>query len=609
MKLLRILETKVVEKKHFGMIREVSEKVKKQLLTKFSTQTQDSPEVIVKLIDAFEIYKNGLPADKRDLNRYTYDELKSLISSKEQSKQEDSLFTMFKKKEKSIDRNELKKYIRRFLDIQSHLPNKYKNIEDLDYLSLVELVNKNYNNVLQKKLTEKFTKENPDITQTILSYYLNNYFQNLDAFPTQGKRVGDMTFAEFEHLIDGVLADIGGETDVDSKKDYNAVDIIYDENNLKIFAPKTKDQCMKLRNGRTWCTSREGGSNLYYNYRLDNERTLYYIIDEDKPFKDLDFAVVILVDPRGGMALADGSNSGRYSGHSNIPWDEIVGKIPKLKGLKDLLQPKPLTNEEKDLIRKVRGTKVGANPMESFDSPEEVELWLEIVTPTLKDEQYVNLTPELKKKYIALGMTLTSQMLSGSEPEVLSYYINKKLDVIKNTNLKNLDADDIALLNLPSMKKVKEELKQKFSTQFTSGSNNKEVDIVFPSGETSKFIALYGIDSLFDNLPLDITDFSFENRSETKIILNIPSSISKFQNLEILKLDNCVDKVPEEICQLKNLNFLTLNGNKNLMTIPECIGNMESLTFLSLKGCDNVEVPMSVKEKADDFGDGMWNFS
>ena len=91
-----------------------------------------------------------------------------------------------------------------------------------------------------------------------------------------------------------------------------------------------------MRNGRSWCTSREGGSNLYYNYRLESNKTLYYIIDEDKDFSDTDFAVVILVDRWGGKALADGTNSGKYSGHSNIPWNEIVSKIPKLKGKENL---------------------------------------------------------------------------------------------------------------------------------------------------------------------------------------------------------------------------------------------------------------------------------
>ena len=63
--------------------------------------------------------------------------------------------------------------------------------------------------------------------------------------------------------------------------------------------------------------------------------------------------------------------------------------------------------------------------MESFKTPQEVEMWLEYNSPRLSDVQYSNITPELKKKYIALGMDLSSNMIKSSEPEVLRYYISK----------------------------------------------------------------------------------------------------------------------------------------------------------------------------------------
>jgi len=118
--------------------------------------------------------------------------------------------------------------------------------------------------------------------------------------------------------------------------------------------------------------------------------------------------------------LADRSNSGRYGGSTNIPWSEIVSKVPKLEGLQKLFVPKPLTQEERTLINTVRNARVGENPMKSFNSPQEVEMWLEYNSPKLSDEQYAHLTPDLKKKYIALGMNLSSTMIKSSEPEVYS---------------------------------------------------------------------------------------------------------------------------------------------------------------------------------------------
>ena len=68
------------------LINEISEKLKKQLVSKFSADTQDTEDIIISNIDAFERYKGGLPADKRDINRYSYEELKDLILNKESSK-------------------------------------------------------------------------------------------------------------------------------------------------------------------------------------------------------------------------------------------------------------------------------------------------------------------------------------------------------------------------------------------------------------------------------------------------------------------------------------------------------------------------------------------
>jgi hypothetical protein len=261
-----------------------------------------------------------------------------------------------------------------------------------------------------------------------------------------------------------------------NKQEVDDIDLKYDQNNLKIFAPKTKDQCIRLKNGRGWCTSREGSGNMYYNYRLGNERTLYYVIDEDKSFDDLNFATVILVDPDGRKSMADKSNSGRYGGSTNLPWNEIVSKVPKLEGLENIFVPEPLTQQERELINVVRNARVGNNPMESFENPQQVEMWLEYNSPTLNDIQYSNLTPDLKKKYIALGMNLSSPMIKTSEPEVLKYYIGKKIDVIKNKDISSLTNEEISLLETPMLKKLKEELKSKFASSITSGGDRILID-------------------------------------------------------------------------------------------------------------------------------------
>jgi hypothetical protein len=80
------------------IVKEVSQKLQKELLGKFTSQTKDSPETIIALINKFDNYKEGLPVDKRDITRYNYNDLKSLITGKEVEKTVESAFTQLKKK-------------------------------------------------------------------------------------------------------------------------------------------------------------------------------------------------------------------------------------------------------------------------------------------------------------------------------------------------------------------------------------------------------------------------------------------------------------------------------------------------------------------------------
>jgi hypothetical protein len=590
MKLLNLLSKNI--------ILEVSEKVKNQLLAKFKPTTEDSDETILNNIDMFDRYKQGLSVDNRDIMKYSYEDLKNLIQSKETTKGLNDIFTEFKKKEKGIENNNLKRYIKKFLEIQSELPKDKQNILKFNFLNLVKLVDDLYPRLFVKKMFGKYSKENPNLTQDQILYYLDSYYENFDLIPFDTKGVDKMSFSELEHLLDGLQGK--KEQSNKNKEDLSNIDLKYNENGLKIFAPTTKDQCIRLRNGRGWCTSREGSGNMYYNYRLGHSRTLYYVIDEDKDFDDLNFATVILVDPSGRMAMADKSNTGTYGGSTNIPFSQIVSKVPKLQGLEYIFEPKPLTQEEKQLINTVKNAKVGDNPMESFNTLQEVEMWLEYNSPKLTDIQYSNITSELKKKYIALGMDLSSNMIKSSEPEVLRYYISKKIDSIKSKGINNLTTEDIALLNTPILKKVKEEFKPKFAKELTSGGGTK-VEIEYPTGNSSKFVALYGFEDLFDSLPDNMTNFLFNNKSKTEVNLELPSSISRFQDLEALLLMNCVSSIPENIGDLKNLNFLALPDNTNLTSLPSSILDLPSLLFINLKG-SNPMLPEGFNDRFSEEG-------
>lgn len=588
MKLVKLLSNVVTESINPKIILEVSEKIKKQLLSKFKSQTEDTDEVILSNIEYFERIKNNLPSDKRDIMRYSYPELSKLINSKKTIKDVNDIFKMFKKKESGIENKALKDNIKKFMDIKPFLPKMKNDISKYDFLTLVKLNNDYWENTIRKEAFTYFKNLGVQINDEALLYYVNSYIENFERLPENTPSILSMSFTDLEHILDSIEAKDQG---ISGKKDYSGVEVIYDKDGLLIFQPKTKDQCIKLRNGRSWCTSREGGGNLYYNYRLENNLTLYYVIDQNKPYNDLNYAVVILVDEYGRKRLADGSNSGRYAGSTVIPWSEISGKVEKLSDKEDLFEPKPLSNDEMSVLRMYRNKRVGDNPIKELGGEQETEMWLEMNSPKLTPIQYKNLTKELKKKYIALGQSLNKEQIESSEPEVIKYYLSKRMDSIVNSKVSNLSQEDIVLLNLPTMRKVKEDLKPRFMETLMSDSTANTIDIDYPKSDAAKFIVLFGFDEFFNSLPETLSHLIVKNSSSDSLALDLPSSIGRFKNLEGMVFTNLIRTLPETIGELQNLTFLSLQDNPNLVSLPDSVLRMGKLSFVNVSGTTNTKLP------------------
>jgi Leucine-rich repeat (LRR) protein len=325
-----------------------------------------------------------------------------------------------------------------------------------------------------------------------------------------------------------------------------------------------------------------------------------------------------LVDPYGRTAFADKTNSGRFSGHENLPWSEISGFIPKLTNLQDLFVSRPLSEDEIEMRDKYRNLeynpRYGRTPfgdktiMEYFGSPREVELFLEINSPTLTDEDYASLTPELKKKYIALGIDLTPKQIASSEAAVLNYYAKQKIEKIKNSSLNNLSSADIALLNMPMFAKTKESLKEKFAEGLTVKNESKFVMNGTNDGNVGRFIGLYGFDEIFEALPQSLVSINIVGDGPGGTPLTIPRGITRFKNLNSLTLQkNAISELPDYICELKDLSFLGLTNNPELTSLPECIGDLEDLDILNLSGTNVQSLPKKLEERMTDMGNGIYN--
>jgi hypothetical protein len=154
------------------------------------------------------------------------------------------------------------------------------------------------------------------------------------------------------------------------------------------------------------------------------------------------------------------------------------------------------------------------------------------------------------------------------------------------------------------------ELKEIFKGEFAKGlatQGGTQVEISYPNSAAGKYVALYGFEDLFDNLPSNIEVFKLINTSNQKIALDVPKSIGRFKNIRALVFQNMVKTIPDEIGNLSELQFLSLPDNPNLVELPDSLGNIESLSFISLKGSNpNIKISETLKEKMMDQGDGFY---
>jgi hypothetical protein len=175
-----------------------------------------------------------------------------------------------------------------------------------------------------------------------------------------------------------------------------------------------------------------------------------------------------------------------------------------------------------------------------------------------------------------------------------------------------MDKDDrqqdlVQLLN-GSMSELKPFFKPEFAKNMVFGGKELKIESL-TTGSVGKFISLYGFEDLMDSLPKSLERILIQNRdSRDPIYVELPEDIGKLQNLTNILTDNITfSKVPDSICNLKNLNFLAITRNPELRTIPDCVADLPNLMFLNLKGCDNVKIPKKIEEKGDPIGPNMWD--
>jgi hypothetical protein len=601
---------------------EYPESTVKKLVDKFSAETEDTEDVIKKTISDFERFKSAFDNEDKDIFKHSYDKVKQLVadkSTKQKTKKDlEGLAQEFVTKYKGVDLQLVKSSIKKYFELKTLFPEQKlfkREVTELTPSQLSDLVGKFFSkfnergeNELTKRMMEKFAKENPDDDEmTVILPRAKRFVKHYALIPLNTKLVAYMSFDDFEHVVDGYTPMEEDEYSL-PEIDLGDVDIAYEDDNILIFAPDEKQKCINIRKkhapDRRWCTSWEGSSNYYYNYRLNQNLTLYYVISKDLPESDLNYAVVVLVDKYGGMRLADGSNSGRYAGGQEIDWNEITKKVPALSGKKEYLEPKPFTEEDQEKMTRYKSHNLQTtDPIKELGGIEEVELWMELRGPdftniTNGDAIFSNLPEELQKKYIGLGNELSGGMVRGLKEGAMSYYVSKKKEKLLTKTLNQLSTSDIEVILSKEMRPYFRQLKRKYSQELNKSESIKFVQVEYPKDDASKYIALFGFDEFFESLSAEEVEFiNMENKTSDVLSLDLPSSISKFTKLKTLVIDGMIKSLPESIGDCTQLSFLNLNNNVNLDRLPDSIVKLTCLEFFSIQGSDpNMKIPEKLEE-------------
>ena len=241
------------------------------------------------------------------------------------------------------------------------------------------IINELFSQKLVLQLVHKFREEDNTIPPETLDFYIQRFQQIKDSPKIVNK---DITTYSWENLRE--LVDINQPDEIQIKADDK--ELIYDQNNLKIFLTNTKRACVKYGTGYNFCISARSQDNEYYLYRFGdygvNENTIYFIIDEDRTkeqnndgtFKDPYHLIILMAkkhllmkyDNKGDklfviryvVTTANNIGNKEYKNFSDLTKD-----IPKLKGLDKLfpfVNPNPIEkkysnikNKYNDLLHKI----------------------------------------------------------------------------------------------------------------------------------------------------------------------------------------------------------------------------------------------------------------
>ena len=165
-----------------------------------------------------------------------------------------------------------------------------------------------------------------------------------------------------------------------------------------------------------------------------------------------------------------------------------------------------------------------------------------------------------------------------------------------------MDADD-RQIDLVAFLKDNPDLKDYFKPEMMEnilqGVDKNKATVDYPRDPASKFMALYGTEEFINSLPKTITRLEIIAKG-AELKFKFPQTIGELTNLTAIHLVGCVLSLPDSICNLQKLQFLSLPDNSELQRLPDCISELPRLSIINLKGSNKDALPESLQNISDD---------
>ena len=267
-----------------------------------------------------------------------------------------------------------------------------------------EILLKEYTEATVQKLLDKFSGESPKTPKDVIRGFIEIFDKKKNAPYIKSHQFGQDIFKwDFKTLSHEMSKH---NSTAHLYPDENKVpEIVYAKNGLTIKKAHTEGRCVEYGDGYSWCISRKVGS-LFNSYRSKpTEPVFYFVYDEKRPKEDNLHHVVIHVTKDQEFVLTDADN--RFD--RDVTWEELVQTMPKLKGLKDIFQPFPISPAE----RKFKSMKIS-------------------------DEEFLNLSFDDKREFLTayIGFKLSDKTLkilrnTKSWHPVFNDYVRTRVDISK----------------------------------------------------------------------------------------------------------------------------------------------------------------------------------